>query len=224
MVRWGLSKNLLRNESGAVLVEGMIVLPVVMLMFAAFVEFGYAMFQWNQTVKAAEWGARIAAVSDSVATAAGNAFSPVTAATPSDPTDAGKTIPVAGTGAAAGQVVSSWACGPGTPSAPACDPAGIQRLVYGKAGNTTCQAISSTVRPAMCHLNPRIQAANVRVTYSRSGLGYFGRPQGAVVTVRVEVLNVTFNLPLLGTLLKLNSLTIPSLPATVTSEDLKTAS
>jgi Flp pilus assembly protein TadG len=218
MVRRALSKDLLRNESGAVLAEGMIVLPVVLLMFAAFVEFGYAMFQWNQTVKAAQYGARIAAVSDPLAAA----FVPVTAATPSSTDDAGKTIPVAGTGAASGQVVSSWACGAGTGTA--CDTAGIQRLVYGKAGNTTCQSISATVRPAMCHLNPRIQAANVRVTYSRSGLGYFGRPQGAVVTVRVEVLNVAFNLPFLGTLLKLNTITIPSLPATVTSEDLKTAS
>ena len=42
----------------------MLTFPIIMLVFAAFVEFGYAMSQWNQTVKALQYGARLAAVSD----------------------------------------------------------------------------------------------------------------------------------------------------------------
>ena len=44
--------------------EALITIPIVMLIFAAFIEFGYAMSQWNQTVKALQYGARLAAVSD----------------------------------------------------------------------------------------------------------------------------------------------------------------
>ena len=52
-------RSFLREESGISLTEAMLTFPIVMLIFAAFVEFGYAMFQWNQTVKAVQlWCAR----------------------------------------------------------------------------------------------------------------------------------------------------------------------
>ena len=65
---------------------------------------------------------------------------------------------------------------------------------------------------------------NVVVTYRVSGLGYYGRPSGAVVTIRMEVQNITFDLPILGALLGLDDVTIPAMPVTVTSEDLNTDS
>jgi hypothetical protein len=39
--------------------------------------------------------------------------------------------------------------------------------------------------PGMNSFNPRIGFDNVVVTYQRSGLGYYGRPSGAVVTIRM---------------------------------------
>ena len=53
-----------RDDRGVSLTEGLITIPIVLLVFATFVEFGYAMSQWNQTVKALQYGARLAAVSD----------------------------------------------------------------------------------------------------------------------------------------------------------------
>ena len=41
-----------QDQRGVTLTEGLITLPLVLLAISAFVEFGYAMSQWNQTVKA----------------------------------------------------------------------------------------------------------------------------------------------------------------------------
>jgi hypothetical protein len=178
----------------------MIVMPIVLLVFAAFVEFGYAMFQWNQAVKALQYGARLAAVSDPVA----DGFDPVEAADAPTADDVGKTIPVGG----------SWSC-----AGAACN-SGLNRIVYGSAGATACGTIGPGVRPAMCHLDPWIKKANVVVTYELSGLGYYTRPGGAVVTIRMSVQNLTFDLPIIGALLGLTDVTVPAMPVTVTSEDL----
>ena len=45
---------------------------------------------------------------------------------------------------------------------------------------------------------------------------------GAVATIRLEVQDITFDLPLLGGLLGLDTIEIPPMPVTVTSEDLDT--
>jgi hypothetical protein len=208
MVRRDPHRSFIREESGISLVEGMIVTPIVMLVFAAFVDFGYAMFQWNQTVKALQYGARLAAVSDSVA----SGFDPATASDAPSATDVGETIPIGG----------SWTCDGATLAG--CDVAGLRRLVYGNVGETTCKTIGGSVRPAMCHFNPtRLELKNVTVTYQLSGLGYYGRPGGAIVTIRVAVKGITFDhLPIIGALLGTTNVTIPAMPVTITSEDLDT--
>src|SRR4051812_16886960 len=95
MVRASPFRSFVHEESGASLVEGLIVLPLVILAFAAFVEFGYAMFQWNQTVKALQFGARKAAVSSSMITG----FDPVTVtALASGSTNGGVAIPAGALG------------------------------------------------------------------------------------------------------------------------------
>ncbi|MES0005538.1 pilus assembly protein [Mesorhizobium sp. M0062] len=207
MVRAPLFRSFVREESGVTLAEGLIAMPLVLLIFAAFIEFGYAMFQWNQTVKALQFGARRAAVSSSMVTG----FDPVTVtALAPGSTNGGVAIPVGALG--------PWTC----TGRPACT-AELNRIVYGTAGATACQPVG-TGSPAMCQLNRRIGINNVRVTYMMSGLGYYGRPGGAVLTIRMEVLGITFNLPLLGALLGLNNVTVPAMPVTVTSEDLNTNS
>ena len=67
-----------------------------------------------------------------------------------------------------------------------------------------------------------VRAENVRVSYIFSGLGYIGRPFNPVVTVRVEVRNVTFDFFLLAALFGFENLEIPTQSVTITSEDLST--
>lgn len=191
-----------RQQEGTALMEGLIVFPLVLLTFAAFFEFGYAVFQWNQTVKALQAGARHIAVSEPL-------ISDLTVfdggGVPGDP------VP--------GAVVSA-SCGAGTTP---CVPAEMNRLIYGaNAGGTDdeCGNANENTIPGMCDFNTRIGVNNVLATYYRAGLGYEGRPDGPVLTIRLEVKDLTFDLPLVGALLSLDTFTIPAHPVTITSEDL----
>src|SRR4051794_10809404 len=91
MVSFRAIKTFWQDSSGVSLVEALLTFPIVMLVFAAFIEFGYAMSQWNQTVKALQYGARLAAVSDPLVTA--TAFSTAFPADASDPLNNGKATP-----------------------------------------------------------------------------------------------------------------------------------
>ncbi len=191
-----------RQQEGTAMVEGLIVFPLVLLTFAAFFEFGYAVFQWNQTVKALQAGARHAAVSDPL-------ISDITA--------------LEGAGAAGDPVpaeIVSESCGAGTSP---CESGPMNRLIFGATAAGTddeCGNAAENTIPGMCDFNTRIGASNVLVTYYRAGLGYVGRPGGPVLTIRLEVKDLNFDLPLVGAILGLDQITIPAHPVTITSEDL----
>ncbi|MEK6204123.1 MAG: pilus assembly protein, partial [Amylibacter sp.] len=53
----------INNQDGVSLVEALITFPVLLLTIAVFVEFGFMVFQYNQTAKAVQLGARLASVS-----------------------------------------------------------------------------------------------------------------------------------------------------------------
>ena len=187
-----------RAEEGATLVDGLLVFPIILLTFATFIEFGVAMVQWNQTVKAMQFGARVLAVSDPLVD-----MTPFTA---DYPTTEGGPVPT---------TAVTVVCGAGT--ATACNVAGLNRLVFGS--DAVCGPVANT-RLGMCDLNGLIAPENIRVTYYRSGLGYVGRPSGPVVSITIETRNLTFDFFFLGALLGLNNITIPAHPVTITSEDL----
>ncbi len=148
-------KTFWQDSSGASLVEALLTFPIVMLVFAAFIEFGYAMSQWNQTVKALQYGARLAAVSDPVTTNF-NAVFPIGAA---DPLNNGKAAP--------NDATISSTCG----LALANCTAALNRIVLGSDG--LCNA-GTDPHPGICDLNWRITPDKLMVTYQRSGLGYWG--------------------------------------------------
>jgi len=189
-----------RSEDGTTLVEGLLVFPILLMVFAALIEFGFAVFQWNQAVKAVQLGARLAAVSDPLPEDMSALTADYTGVPQGQPTP---TSPV------------TVSCGAGEA---ACNPARLNRLIYGSDG--ACDADYGTSLPGMCDFNPSIGPSNVRISYHRSGLGYVGRPWGPVVTVTLELDGLTFNLPFMGALLGINNMTIPAHPVTVTSEDL----
>ncbi len=194
-----------QDESGLALSEALITFPVVLLVFAAFVEFGFAMAQWNHAVKALQFGTRLAAVSDPLT----SNFATVFPTSASDPLNNGNATP--------NDATISSTCGPDLAN---CTDE-LNRIVLGSDG--VCGAAGDP-RPGVCDINWRIQPENVVVTYQRSGLGYWGRPEGPVLTMRFEVRNVSFDLPVLGGLLGLDDITIPAHPVTITTEDLKTCS
>jgi len=169
----GRARRFRRSEEGATLVEGLIVFPIILLTFATFIEFGVAMVQWNQTVKALQYGSRVLAVSDPLVGMAPFEESP------GYPTVEGGPVPTDRV---------EVACGAG--GSPACNAAGLNRLVFGS--DTICDPSAGT-RLGMCDLNGLIRPENIRVTYARSGLGYVGRPDGPVVSITIETRDLNFD-------------------------------
>ncbi|HXV29883.1 MAG TPA: pilus assembly protein, partial [Sinorhizobium sp.] len=117
--------------------------------------------------------------------------------------------------AAPNDATISSTCGPNLVNCTAA----LNRIVLGSDG--VCGA--GDPRPGICDINWRIQPENLVVTYQRSGLGYWGRPEGPVLTLRLEVRNTPLPLLLLDDLLGA-TITMPAHPVTITTEDLKTCS
>ncbi|MDA5093100.1 pilus assembly protein [Aliiroseovarius sp. KMU-50] len=195
------------------MMEGIIVLPVVILVFAVMIEFGFAVFQWNQTVKALQLGARVAVVSDPLVDTTSAQWTALTnpgTAVPGDP------FP---------DSTVSASCGAGT--GVACQSAELNRLIYGVAADGSIDTVCAPglgLMPGMCDFNTKLRPEHVWVSYQRSGLGYVGRPLGPVLTVTVGTNGLGFELPFLGALGVFNFMSIPAHPVTVTSEDLSSTS
>ncbi|MEZ5685971.1 MAG: hypothetical protein R3D78_08770 [Paracoccaceae bacterium] len=190
-----------RDSDGLSLTEALITFPIMLLVISAFVEFSFVLFQWTQTAKALQVAARQLAVSDPL-------IDNLTTLLEADAAglDAGDPYP---------STIVSASCGAGTT---ACN-SNINRLITG--GDGICNP-NFQGAPGMCDINPNFSADNVRITYTRAGLGYVGRPGGPVVTITVEARGLSFDLMLAGALLSLDSIPVPATPVTVTSEDLDT--
>ena len=188
-----------RDSDGLSLTEALITFPIMLLVISAFVEFSFVLFQWTQTAKALQVAARQLAVSDPLID-----LDPLMTDTAG--LDAGDPVP---------STIQSISCGAGTT---ACT-GDIGRLIRG--GDGICNP-NFQGAPGMCDINPNFSADNVRITYTRAGLGYVGRPGGPVVTITVEARGLSFDMLLAGALLSLDSIPVPATPVTVTSEDLDT--
>lgn len=195
-------RQFVSDETGISLTEALLVTPIVLFFVVFMVETSVAVFHWNQTIKAVQLGSRIVSVSTPLMTRA----TYETAMTgdygsisEGDPTPSG---------------ARTVACGAG---AGACDSALMNRLLTG--GDGVCGSGSSLI--GMCDVAPWIGPENVNVTYSRSGLGYVGRPFGAVTTTTVEVREITFDFMILDDMMPiLSTITHPPHRASATSEDL----
>ncbi|MBT8474400.1 MAG: pilus assembly protein [Alphaproteobacteria bacterium] len=203
-------RRLAREEDGLSLTEALLTLPVVLIVISAFVEFGFGLFQWSQTVKSLQLGARLAAVSDPV-TDVSSLAADLSGGLPGDPAPGFDETDIVRCGG----------------SGPACsETEAFNRLFYGSRIGTElyeCDSNYGTRAPGICDFNPTLEPENIVITYARSGLGYTDRPgpaSGLVMTITLETENHTFDLPLLGALLGVNTFEIPALPVTVTSEDL----
>ncbi|MBD3666211.1 TadE/TadG family type IV pilus assembly protein [Sulfitobacter aestuariivivens] len=202
MVKRRSRRGLIRNEDGIALVEALLVMPIVLLAITAMVEFGVAVFHWNQTVKAVQLGARHVSVSSPMMTRT---------AYETYMTDDYGTI---GEGDATPATSRTISCGGGTTP---CDPTSMDRLMTG--GDGVCGRGSARV--GVCDVAPWITSDNIVITYSRSGLGYVGRPFGAVSTITVELRDVGFGFILLDRLIPvLANYTLPPHRVSTTSEDL----
>ncbi len=207
--------SLQRDESGAVLVEISILLPIVIVVLLGSIDLLYAFYQWNAAAKAVQVGARIAAVSDPVAAGLNNLSNQVVLSGLVAPRGPMPWFAITCDGSIA--VCSCSGTCPGIAANP-YSPAAMNRIIFGR-GSTSCTDATSYYATGMCDIFRSISAANVVIVYTQTGLGYAGRPGGPVPTITVSLRNLQFQFFFLSYLLG-RSIPMPAMTTTITAEDL----
>jgi TadE-like protein len=215
-------RNILRDESGATFVEFTAVITMLLTVVLGFVEFSYVFYQWNTATKAVQFGARLAAVSDPVAS---NLSTGLTGVSPT--VLPGMPMPAFGYEC---KVTSGTGACTGSPSYTGFgySQAAMQRIVFGRNADGTArtQCVDGETNRklhGMCNIFSRIEIGNVVVRYDNTGLGYAGRPGGPVPTITVSLRDITYEHVFLGGLLGLADIPLPGFATTVTGEDLNVA-
>jgi Flp pilus assembly protein TadG len=211
----------LRDQDGGPLVEVTVMIPILLTFLLGSVDFMNAFVQWNQATKAVEVGARIAAVSDPVASGLTGTTNIATQALSSSVL-LGDTMPdfqVTCDGNTQACTCTRGTCtGMGTYSATA-----MNLIVYGRGGQSACTTATSYYTAGMCNMFGSITPAHVKVVYSQTGLGFAGRAAGPVPTITVSIENLQFQYFFLGGLMQLANMTMPPLSTTITGEGLSSA-
>ncbi len=184
------------DRSGASAAEFALVLPLLLLFLLGIIDAGRYLWEINRAEKATQAGARMAVVTDplppGLATASYVGVGGLTQ---------GDLIPVSALGLI---TCTNTGCACTTSPCPTLGTMTVARF----------NAIVTRMRA----MKPDISAANVRVTYRGSGLGYAGDPNGIEIAplVTVELRNVDFN-PLV--LFNAVNIPFPSFRTTLTAED-----
>jgi hypothetical protein len=207
--------SLQRDETGAVLVEISILLPIVVGILCGSIDVLYALYQWNAAAKAVEVGARIAAVSDPVAAGLNDLSNQVVLSGSVASRGLMPWFTITCDGSA--EVCSCSGTCPGI-SANSYNTTAMNRIIFGR-GSTSCTDATSYYTSGMCDILPSLTAANVRIVYTQTGLGYAGRPGGPVPTITVSLHDLKFQFFFLSYLLG-RSIPIPAMTTTITAEDL----
>lgn len=199
MISGGALKVLWRRSNGAVGAEFAMVLPLLVLLLLGMIDVGRYMWTLNQVEKATQMGARMAVVTDMVSTGLANQNY-------GSALGQGATITTASFGAArCSSPAGTLSCTCLTTPCPTLTP----------VDNTAFAAITTRMNQIAGIVAP----ANVQVTYTNSGLGYAGDPNGPDVApiVTVTAVNVGFN-SLIGQFFGIN-LWLPDVSTSLTLED-----
>jgi Flp pilus assembly protein TadG len=212
-------RRLRDDQSGGVLVEAALLIPILFSFLLGSVDFLYAFSQWTAATKAVEVGARLAAVSDPVATGLTGTTNLATNAVSSSVLvgDPMPTFQVTCDGATSSCSCTGFCTGYGSYSA-----AAMNTIVYGR-GSSACNDATSYYYAGMCDLFGPILPANVRVVYTQTGLGFAGRVAGPVPTITVSLQNLTYQFFFLSGLQGFANLAMPSFLTTVTGESMSSA-
>lgn len=213
--------RLISDQNGGVLVEVTVMILFTMIFLFGAIDFLFAFYQWNMANKAVQFGARIAAVSDPVASA-------LPGFTAYAGLQRGQPLP-------ANSNLYSWVCNDindpssalgqcgGTSTSPV-DANALNTIVFGRnwlvTGNASCDPTPNVYLRGMCHIFPRIGVANVAITYKDTGLGFAYQPNGPTPTIIVRLQGLQFQYFFLSGLLGFANVNIPAQATSITGEDL----
>lgn len=198
-------RGLLHDRRGGGAVEFALVVPLMLFLLFGIIDAGRALWEWNRAEKATQMGARFAIVTEVIPTGiatsdyVGDPFCKINGVTQN--CTPGDTI---NDPAALGKLTC-------TSSGCACE----------TGGNCPTTTINTTafnnLVTRMKAMKPDITAANVRVVFRGSGLGFAGDPNGMQVIplVTVELTGLVFRPIMLFNSVPLN---LPSFATTLSAE------
>lgn len=207
--------HFLRDQRGAVMVEVSIMLPLTLVLVLGAIDFLWLFYQWNAAAKATQMGARLAAVSDPVA----SGLNGLSHAVVSESVPPGAAMPkfiITCDGRTATCTCDNVRVCRGVKG---YERAAMNAIVFGR-GSSSCSDAKSADQVGMCDIFPRIAPANVKIVYAQTGLGYAGRPGGPMPTITVSIQNLPFQFYFLGGLMGFRNLQIPASTTSITAEDL----
>ena len=209
------AKFFLRDQHGAVMVEVTIMLSITLILVFGAIDFLLLFYQWNAAAKAVQIGARLAAVSDPVASGlnrisqavVGASVAPGAAMPNFVVTCDGRTATCTCSGVNACRGIKGY------------DRAAMNTIVFGR-GSSSCSDAKSGDGVGMCDIFSRITPTNVKIVYAQTGLGYAGRPGGPTPTITVSLQHLPFQFFFLRGLMGFHDLQIPASTVSLTAEDL----
>jgi Flp pilus assembly protein TadG len=204
-----------RDKRGAVMVEVAILLTIMFMVVLGGVDLLFLFYQWNAAAKAVQIGARLAAVSDSVATGL-NQLSNHALDSSVPPGAAMPNFIVTCDGRTATCTCNNDSVCRGTTR---YNQAAMNTIVFGRS-SSSCSDAQSGEKLGMCDIFSRITPANVKIVYAQTGLGYAGRPAGPMPTITVSLQNLRFNFFFLGGFTGFRDRQIPASPVSLTAGDL----
>jgi len=214
------------DEGGATYLEFTVGMMTFFVILFGIIEFSFIFYQWNAATKAVQFGARLAAVSEPVASTLKTMTGVGGSVKPGDP------MPTFDFECTA--TTSDGSAGTCTNSS-AYSASAMQSIVFGRLNDgsgtsrTTCFSapVSNPLLNGMCNYFSSISSAQlVKVRYQYTGLGYAGRPGGPnhtggpVPTITVSVTGISYSFIFLNGLMGFGTATVPALYTTVTGEDL----
>jgi hypothetical protein len=191
-----------RDQRGATAVEIAVLAPLLFGAVLSTFDIGLYFWRWNEAIQASRIGARIAIVSDPVAsdlkTMTGLETSGVDPGEPAGPYE---------------RVCTGGA----TCSGGVYDAAAMNRIFFGVQG-ADCVPGSPRSERGMCDVLPMLQTANVTVTYRSSGVDTAGAAGALRPLVTVRITGANPRLVLFG---RLFPATLPATETTMLAEDLR---
>lgn len=205
-----------RDQSGTAMIELSIVIVLFLLLTFGVVEFGYMLWQYNSAAKAAQLGARMAAVSDPVW---GDLRDLEDTGTP------GAAWEIEYEVVCSGEDEECTSVGTDDVDADTYDSVAMDCLVFGRSQttppcDTECAETGIDGENGLCDRYNFVAPENVSITYSHTGLGFAGRPGGPVPTITLRLTGLTFDFFAVGALLGFQQVTMPDFAVTMTGEDL----
>lgn len=194
-----------QNSSGAVAVEFAMVFMFCLALTLGLLDGSFAYFQWIRTDKALQEGIRMAVVSDYVLS------------------DLGSFDCYDGAAAGYGDICSTSTIKIPTASCTS-DGAAVTCTCSTNCGggvnlSNASQNAFDAIIARMQVYSPGLQAQNLVVEYTDVGLGFAGRPDGAVPAITLSLQNMAYDFYVLNGLFNIPQINMPPMSTTLTGED-----